>query len=318
MRVHIPGFYPDRGVGSGKAMFCSRLHYALAVEPNVTVVDSPEKADVQLHVIKMHNSYRGCKNVLRLNGIYFDGHDYKTRNIPMQRAMSSCDGIVYQSEFSRRMCNYYLGKAKVPCTVILNGANPSELTDVAKTSLSCEHLFIAFSRWRPHKRLTDAIESFLEADIPNSTLLIAGGLTNSGLSPAVKRRYFSLPHVIFAGQLHPDKLYSYLTVAKASLHLSPCDWCPNSVVEAVCLKIPVICSNAGGTKEIVEPSGGIVCKIDSETSYRPVRLHPPSINRSLVANALHQCLTPRLISYQHVDIRVVARSYVKFFEEVMS
>lgn len=320
MRVHIPGFWPGEGSGpsSGKAMFCARLHRALEKEPDVRMVGSPERADVQLHVIRLHNKYRGCKNVLRLNGIYHEGSDYDQRNRPMRRALYACDGVVYQSQFSKHMCDRYLGQAHVPSAVILNGADPLAFSLVSPANVSCKHLFMTFSRWRPHKRLRDAIESFLIADIPDSQLFVAGKLTQSGLSQVERQRYAALPTIKFLGRLAPMALYSYLAVACGSMHLSPCDWCPNSVVEAVCCKVPVICSNAGGTREIVEPSGGLVCELDVPRGGRPVRLRQSPIDRVVVADALQSCLSPRMISCEHVDIRNIARQYRNFFEQVLS
>ena len=47
-------------------------------------------------------------------------------------------------------------------------------------------------------------------------------------------------------------------MADAMIHLAWLDHCPNVVVEALSQKCPVICTDSGGTKEIVGQSGLII------------------------------------------------------------
>ena len=42
------------------------------------------------------------------------------------------------------------------------------------------------------------------------------------------------------------------------IHLDQYDWCPNIVVAACFDKVPIICSNYGGTKEIVKSNGIVI------------------------------------------------------------
>jgi len=177
-----------------------------------------------------------------------------------------------------------------------------------------KNVFIAFSKWRPHKRLRDIIESFLLANVDDSILFVAGNLSRSGLSDGEIDKYFGLPNVKYLGTLTHEQVASYLKVACASIHLCWFDACPNSVVEAIAAGVPVICNNTGGTPELVRPSGGFVCNVDKPYDLEPVDLyHPPSIDRSLIAQAIVKSSQKKLeVKNDHVLIENVAKQYLDF------
>lgn len=57
------------------------------------------------------------------------------------------------------------------------------------------------------------------------------------------------------------------------MHLAWLDHCPNVVVDAVACGCTVICSSAGGTKEVAG-NDAIIIKED-DWDYRPVELYKP-------------------------------------------
>lgn len=317
MNIFLP-VQPSDKPKTGKGFFCLRLGEALTKMGHKIVVNSSSPHDVSLHLAKMRNG-KG-KRILRLNGVcHNNSMNVKARNSGLKKVLRAANGVIYQSQFSKKLCDRYLGKFSGPTCVIPNGADPEFYQDIAPLKLKNRNVFLSASRWRPHKRLMDIIESFHLADIEDSHLYIAGDLSKSGLSKNQIAYNFSSERVTHLGRMNQKQLGGYLKSSKAFIHLCWFDNCPNAVIESICAGIPVISNNVGGTHEIVSPSGGFVCPIDSPYNLKPVRLYsPPKIDRNLIAEAMRKCLESVRVSNSHVDISVIAKKYADFFEGVVN
>lgn len=308
MKLYIERYSKGSTRTDGKTLFCNRLGDALEDEGILVTGDPEQDVDVSLNVVHVKHQNSPMK-VLRLNGVCFDlDKNYRAKNQKMICALCRADKVVYQSQFARQMCDQFLGEFDGPSRVILNGA-PCVQADVERG-----RDFVAAARWRRFKRLEETIDSFLLAGLNDSKLYVAGGLEKSGVNPD---KYKSCSNVVFLGHVDQKGLKRYLSRAAGFLHLSWFDACPNGVVEAVALGVPVICGNVGGTKEVVGPSGGFVCDIDEPYDFTPVRVYdPPSIDLGIVADAIHRCVDGCCVSNGHIDICDVADQYRRFmFDE---
>lgn len=285
------------------------------------VSDIRRKHDISLHVVLIEETDVKAKKVLRLDGVWHNiAQDFRAQNGEIRRHLEKADAVVYQSRFSRCIADKYLFPFQGPSEVIFNGADPSFYSGFRPLNKTCEHAFIAHSRWRPHKRLLPIIKSFLQAGIPDSGLYIAGDLSRSGVHPDILKRCFSAPNIRYLGILNQEQLAQVLSSCDASIHLCWIDCCPNSVVEAITAGRPVVTNNVGGTQELVRPSGGFVCEIDAPWDMSPCDLYsPPPVDAEVVAEALRRCASdPPPIRWEHVDIRRIAMQYKRFFERVLS
>ena len=127
------------------------------------------------------------------------------------------------------------------------------------------------------------------------------------------------PSIKFLGHVPQDVLASYLKTSIASIHLCWFDSCPNSVIESIIAGVPVISNNVGGTWEIVGPSGGYVCDVDSPYDMSPVDLYnPPQINRGRIAAALRDCVKKQpSVKKDRVLINNIADQYLQFMKELL-
>lgn len=336
---------------SGKGLFCRRLADALRERGVTVTADRTELTDFALCLIRL-TKVRAAKKILRIDGVWHDtGKNWRKKNFPIKDSLYKADGVIYQSEFARNMGDRYLGEPNCPTTVIPNGSLPGKThsSPVAQNRVftppatgvrpaaGCwrnqtgdgaapqsenggeKPLFLAFAKWRPHKRLREVILAYLSARIPGSELVVAGDLTNSGLTAEELKRYFFRPnhtHIKHLGHLNQTELAGLLARAAASIHLCWFDACPNSVVEAICAGVPVITNNVGGTWEIVLPSGGYVLPLDQPYDFEPVDLYsPPKIDHEKVAAAMRHCVaSPPRITCDHVDINHIADRYINFME----
>jgi len=304
---------------TGKGLFIKRLHDEF-IKMGIRVILKPsEKSDIALHVTKMKYKTNSKKNIVRFNGVYHDKKiDYKYFNSQIRTHADKADALIFQSKFGQQMFEKYIGKYKnKPRTVIFNG---STTQDNAKTIQSkFKYNFLAFSRWRPHKRLKTIVKSFLLADIPDSCLWIAGDTINSGMDRNKMKKIFSENNINRLGEIKQSKISRYLKLCDAVIHICWVDVCPNSVVESICSGKTVICNNVGGTQEIVMPSGGIVCDIDEPYDLKPVDLYnPPKIDVNIVANAMKESIKQKNdICLDHVEIGNIAKQYMAFFEKIL-
>jgi len=83
--------------------------------------------------------------------------------------------------------------------------------------------------------------------------------------------------------------------------------------------IPVICTNQGGTRELIEKTkGGIIVEADAPFPFKPVDLyHPPIPDQNVLVTAVITMVERRKeyaagIDRTAIDIDKVAQRYVDF------
>lgn len=320
MIVCIPSL--SEQAASGKSFFCERLSIALRDLGVKITKNINKKHDISLNIVFLEKTSIKAKSIMRLDGIWHNSkQQYKKQNKGISKNIQRADGVVYQTKFCKDAADRYLKKTDAPYDIIFNGANLDYHIDIspAKRNSKIDNYFIAYSRWRPHKRLRDSIKCFLRANIDRSCLLVAGDISKCGNADIIKKYFRKEPNVKYLGNLKQKELTSYLKICDASIHLSWIDWCPNSVVEAIAAGVPVITNNIGGTQELVSPGGGIVCNIDDPWDFKPCALYkPPPIDKNIVADALVKCSKKDIVvEKSHIDIKSTAKQYKLLFEKVL-
>lgn len=295
---------------NGPSSFLYRLAEQLRLE-GVSVVSPAQDMDIYVvfiqddpHRIKYYQS-RGVKVVQRLDNIYFDSGNTlgncNQLNAPMKAVYDLADKVVFQSEFSSKLIQSHFGKKDN--VVIHNGIKVKNKSTHSKYQIACS------SSWRRHKRLQEIIDIFLKLD-SKWELIVAG-------KPDVP---LSHPRICYTQFSNFEDGYSALMDAKLFLHLCWFDSCPNAVVEALSLGIPVICGNQGGTQELVRATqGGLVAPTDQSFDFGLVDLYnpPPISGIEQIIDYIESG------NYAEVDrnpimIEVCARKYIGFFRELLA
>lgn len=292
---------------TGKGFFAHRLAKAMR-NLGITFIDNPKVShDIDLAISFKHLRTGGKKYILRLDGLYYDTKK-DPRNKPIARSFKRADGIVYQSNFSRKLVKVYMGylgvKASGTHTVIHNGADVKWYDNIKAATKPHKYQALAANRWRPHKRLKETIAAVLRLDL-DVGLWIAGNV--SGPSHA---------RVSYLGKLNQSRLGAYYKAADVTIHLCPYDNCPNTVVESIAAGTPVLCTCSGGTPELVGTENGAVCKAEKPFNYKPVNQHKPkAMNIGDVSSTLRcMLLNPTTTHKGSVDIKNTALSYIQFFK----
>ena len=173
-------------------------------------------------------------------------------------------------------------------------------------------VIICSSNWRPNKRLDSIIKTVvnIRKDI-NCELMIIGKVNQ----PIPDEEYIKP-----MGYINNNQLYDLIKYGNAFIHLSLLDNCPNSVIEAIANKLPVISSNLGGTKELImATNSGIVSKCDGAIDYREYidQQNPPDPDIDILTNDLGSLLEneesiTKQMNIEPIDIKNTANAYVEF------
>lgn len=285
---------------TGKGLFFKRLSQQFLANGHEIVSNPSKPHDIYLE----HNGFRWktkAPKVLRVDGVYNDvRRPYKKLNKQIWQQCKKADAIVYQSLWSKTMHQKYIGAFNVPSWVIYNGARPQASSPVGD-------IVVASGRWRAHKRIKSIVKAAL--DTPDIVLHVFGHVSKKVKSSKV----------VYHEQVEPHVVMDTLKKASAFVHLCWQDSCPNSVVEALSCRVPVVCNNVGGTQEIVRACGGIVANVDKPYDMKPCDLyHPPKIDTSIVSKAISEAVRKfNNIDNSPVDIANIARQYEQFFERML-
>lgn len=256
--------------------------------------------DLQLSFIYKTREVANLPIYQRLDGIYFNSEqEYQQLNKPIQDTYDVSKGVIFQSNFNKELTFRYFGTHNNYAIIhngadldFINSVNPLEQSVIDKY----EKVWSCASSWRPHKRLSDNIRYFLEHSSERECMIVAGDVDQS------KR----IPHsrVYYTGELNIETLIALYKRSDYFVHLAYLDHCPNVVVDAVACGCHVICSSAGGTKEVAV--GGTIIE-EEEWSFEPIRLYsPPRLD--FTKKRQNDVDT-------NIDMNYVASQYFKFLEE---
>lgn len=252
---------------SGPNHFASKLTKELMLSG--ISFENNKKPDARLCFIETCNTFTdGVPLFQRLDGIYFNtAQNYNQQNANIKRTYDMSDGVVFQSHFNKELITKYFGDHKNHI-VIHNGADIEYISSRPpledKLLDKFENIWCCASSWRPHKRLQENVRYFLEHSEKKDCLIIAG----KSEEPVPRN-----DRVLYVGELTIPQLTSLYKRSKYFVHLAWLDHCPNVVVDARAAGCKIVCSSAGGTREIAGVDAIIV--EEDEWNFEPVKLYEP-------------------------------------------
>lgn len=278
----------------------------------------PNGCDVHLG-ISWFNTETNLPKVLRVDGLSFDKspeafeHSLKKS----RKSVKKANAIIWQSKFCRKMLSQLFDTYGKRETVIFNGGNKTSFGFPDPTTLYKRNVLLS-AHWykkgheRTSKRLKESLE-IIQEYIRNrkDVCFWIAGETNYR---------HNHPQVVNLGHISQPELDKYINVCNCMLCLAYYDWCPNSVVEALCGGLPVICSNNSGVAEIVGENGGTVLDLDKPLELNDMYLykkHPPRVDREKVFKALDYYCANRIRVYKpELHIENIAKQYKQFLETI--
>ncbi len=286
----------------GPGVFIRRLMDGLDAM-GADIVNS--KPDIFLNSIVHEKKPVGSKAVFRVDGCYYEKNKIKN-NATLRKGVKTADGVIYQSEFSKKMTSKILGvSGKVSC-VIHNGFDQSIIPTISPNKKDCKFLVASCANWRPSKRPKSIVKGFLASNLPRlgGKLVLIGPGTSSS------------PYVFHTGVVNEHEVFRWLKSADAMIHLCYIDSCPNAVIEGLSFGLPVVCNNIGGTPEIVK-SDGIVVNCD-QYNFDIIDKVSDKIDPAIVASALNRIYRwDKTVCRDDLDISKSVRAYYKFMESLL-
>lgn len=297
---------------SGPNSFAKRLQKKL-LQLGHKVVDTAIDADVSLVFIEPSGAKLAKKVVQRLDGIWFAPHEFENNNVRIKWLYERADHVILQSEFDKTMTTKWWGLPKKH-SVIKNGIDKEVSVDsrlqesLNNLKIKHEKIFVASANWHPQKRLQENVKLFhkLKKEFyPTACLIVMGSNAN-----------INGEDIYLTGNIAHEHCIQILHHADWMLHLAWLDHCPNTVIEALSCNVPVICSEDGGTKELVQEYGLILKEIKQYNFQLTDYDNPPSLN---IENLRIPKLPERtsLGCAPNVSITLTAENYCNVFESLL-
>ncbi len=303
----------------GPAIFRSRIISALNKLDNIKVVtDIRNKFDIELAFIrKVFNHNRPY--ILRVDGCYYEKKREKS-NIPLEQAILKAEYIIFQSYFSLKLCKHILGinsKVKmegIDYSVIYNGIDLDYINKIKPSEGIKPGSFISCAGWRPNKRPFSTIKGFLKADTGRHLYLVGGaGFVGNKIGKKYNSKYI---HIL--GEKTNKDTISIMKACDYQMHLCHIDSCPNSVVEGLSCGCNVLCTNLGGTPELVKDNGVI---LDVDKFWKKKYLNVDDLDNlpsSVVADGVREIIkSKREVDSSFFDINKVAVKYKEIIEKAV-
>ncbi len=223
----------------------------------------------------------------------------------LQSAVAAAESIYYHKKNTYNLVDRYICPSAFIAEQIKKGGveekrirvlhNYSNEFTVPDKTQEKEKYIVYFGRISIEKGLKLLFDAM--AELPEVKLIIAG---RGPLEEELKAR--ELGNVEFAGFKSGDELYSLIAGAAASVY--PSQWyenCPMSVIESIKAGTPVITSDIGGTKELIENGkNGFIFETDNKASLKAAieRIYNNiELNEEMKAYCLSHQVTDTLEEY---------------------
>tara|TARA_A100001035_G_scaffold280040_1_gene283663 strand:+ start:10627 stop:11691 length:1065 start_codon:yes stop_codon:yes gene_type:complete len=309
------------GEGSGPQDFLSSLAREINKSNEISITYNIFRSDLHLLNLGFYSpiwKYLKIKDpnriIIRFDGIGIDNCKNKKRTKDaLNSILKRGKFVIFQSEFCKEFFKNEFGYLPNN-SVIHNGSNPliksknKEIKKI-KDKISIpqkEDYFVVAGRFTERKRIEETINSFIKLDKFN--LVVLSDLPDQKKVFHDKIRYLGLQKPSLAKRI--------ICNSKALIHMDRYDWCPNIVINALVNNVPVICSNYGGTSEIVKNNGIIVNEFSKNIPFNLMGLE--IVKKSIFPDELfHKALfeiNKKIISTdlsKKYSIKNCSKNYIK-------
>ena len=197
--------------------------------------------------------------VLNQDGVGYPGwagRQTEEVNRPLRRALEAADHVLYQSEFSKRAADEFLGAPRGGWEILPNAVDVDAFTPAASPPEGGPVLLLGGDQTQPYRlELALATLAALASAYPDARLLVAGRLVVP-VEPLVERLGLR-GRVEVVGRYAQRDAPALYRRANVLLHTKVNDPCPSTVIEAMACGVPVVYPASGGTVELVGTEGGI-------------------------------------------------------------
>ena len=177
-------------------------------------------------------------------------------NQPLRQALLAADRVVYQSEFSKRSADLFLGEPQGAWEILHNAVDVDQFTPSDRPPSGGPILLLGGDQTQ-HYRIELALRvlASLVPRHPDVQLLVTGRLLASPDRLVDELGLRGRVHML--GEYAQREAPELFRRAHVLLHTKVNDPCPTLVVEAMACGLPVVYPKSGGTIELVGDEGGV-------------------------------------------------------------
>jgi glycosyltransferase involved in cell wall biosynthesis len=177
-------------------------------------------------------------------------------NDQYRRALAAAEHVLYQSEFSKRSADEFLGEPPAGWEILPNAVDVNHFTPAAHVPADGPVLLLGGDQTQEY-RLALGLRTFAQvlASEPSARLLVTGRLVSSA-EPLVEELGLG-DRVEFLGRYSQREAPAIMRRAHLLLHTKVQDPCPSVVIEAMACGLPVVYPASGGTVELVGDDEGV-------------------------------------------------------------
>jgi glycosyltransferase involved in cell wall biosynthesis len=239
-------------------------------------------------------------------------------NGPYRRALRAAAHVLYQSEFSKRSADEFLGEPPGTWEILPNAVDLAQFTPAASPPAGGPVLLLGGDQTQAY-RLELGLRTFAQvlAAEPDGRLLVTGRLV-SAAEPLIAELGLG-GRVELVGRYSQREAPDLIRRAHLLLHTKVQDPCPSVVIEAMACGLPVVYPASGGTVELVGDDAGV--GVPHPVSWE--RDEPPAPED--LAAAVHQVLgnlsgygaAARRRAEQRFDLRPWLDRHEELFRELV-
>lgn len=325
----IKVFIPTKKLKGGPATFRARLIDSLnKIEDIKVITDEQKKFDIGIEFIRKNSKY-SQPYILRASSCYYLYKHKLWNNKPIFKSIKKSVHTIFQSNYAYKLCDKVLsltdrGAISSGHSIIYNGVDIDHIDSIKpKEGIELGSL-VSCARWDSNKRPLSMIKGFLEANTKRH-LYIIGGEGVSIWGRELGKQYRKNKYIHFLGEKSNDETISIMKACDYQLHIAFIDICPNVVLEGMACGLNVLCTNLGGTPEIVGKNG-VILDIDKQWKGKYLRYtddmthtrrkHLDELDPSIVAAGVNKLLKNKVKpDMSKFDIDIVAKSYADIIKK---
>lgn len=202
------------------------------------------------HWSKLHKFFK--KDLYRIEG---------------KKALTHCSKIICVSNFLKQELENY---TNTDIVVIPNIVNQNKFTPTNKIIKKDVIHFLALANWQKPKNpfyFLDALEKYKDCNSKfDLTIIGSGPLLND-----VKSKKYSFD-IFFKGILSSDEIAHELNKSNFVLHGSDYETFSVVIIEALSSGTPILVSDIGIAKEVINSENGFICENNSEDWFNKIKL----------------------------------------------
>ncbi len=282
------------------------------------------KDDFDIELAFIRKIYKHNKPyVLRMSSCYYFNKYKPWNNKPIAKAIKNAKYVIFQSNFAYKLCNRVLRLEsrkliKDNYSIVYNGVDLDYINNISPSKDIEPGSFVSCARWDPNKRPLSMIKGFLEADTGRH-LYIIGGIGVEGRGKNLGNKYKS-KYIHFLGEKSHKEVISIMKTCEYQIHLAFIDICPNIIIEGLACGLNILCTNLGGTPELVG-NNGIILKADKfwHTKYLKKRIEDlDNLKPKIIAKGISKLIKKdrKIINMSKYNIDNISKKYIKILRKV--